>query len=634
MRRTVCRVTVASAGMVLAAATSALAQLPLRVDDVPHTIENSLGYWTLSVAVRLTGPPPAEVRADWTLEPGSAKAADSDYQMASGTLVFPALVDAPQNIDIQVNGDAMNEWSVTEQRDEVFYIKLSNATGPAFIDKGRTTITLIDDDRSNPGVQFLAATSGGNLTPATVKLQWRNPGAQVQPTDLTIRWNNGGGCSSPTTVGGGVGGINLGPPGLAGTVQVFTQSSTPGLPHCYSVFTVYGGTPTLEVAQIKAAPFDGAGTVAWRYFTLATNVVPPTIGADAIYTVDNQGVVHAIERGPSGGDWPTVPFAWNPLSVGRPTQNRSPVIPFVNGWRLFLGTDGGGVHAIDARNGRVLWSRSSTFTPGPLPSLGFVQAQPAALLKNFGGNNDMLLVGTNTGNPNNSFFALDPATGVDLASYPDALMGDVKGMAVVDYAANRVYFLTASSSATLFALDLGPPLSPSLTLTPGLPGGNRRSFGGSSGSAVLRNNRLIFGNNSGEVRAVNLADGLSHVPYATGDGQVKGFLWPDRRNNNLYFSTTNQVHAIRDDGSSFSNLWTQGSFSNPSMVLQKPGTDFIYFGDGNGRLIQIDVVSQVQTPLSLESAGAIIGAPSYDSTHGLVIVGSSTGTVHAVRVPY
>ena len=29
-------------------------------------------------------------------------------------------------------------------------------------------------------------------------------------------------------------------------------------------------------------------------------------------------------------------------------------------------------------------------------------------------------------------------------------------MAVVDYAANRVYFATSSPSATLFALDMGP----------------------------------------------------------------------------------------------------------------------------------------------------------------------------------
>jgi hypothetical protein len=46
------------------------------------------------------------------------------------------------------------------------------------------------------------------------------------------------------------------------------------------------------------------------------------------------------------------------------------------------------------------------------------------------------------------------------------------------------------------------------------------------------------------------------------------------------------------------------------------------------------VVTQFQTPLTLEASGVQIGAPSLDGGYDLVIVGSSTGTLHAVRVPY
>jgi hypothetical protein len=119
----------------------------------------------------------------------------------------------------------------------------------------------------------------------------------------------------------------------------------------------------------------------------------------------------------------------------------------------------------------------------------------------------------------------------------------------------------------------------------------------------------------------------------TGDGAVKGFVWPDRRNNNLYFSSNTWVQAVQDLGASFNRLWSL-PIPNASMVLQKPGSDYIYVGNGNGQLIQIDVVTQFQTPLTLEASGVQIGAPSLDGGYDLVIVGSSTGTLHAVRVPY
>jgi hypothetical protein len=56
-------------------------------------------------------------------------------------------------------------------------------------------------------------------------------------------------------------------------------------------------------------------------------------------------------------------------------------------------------------------------------------------------------------------------------------------------------------------------------------------------------------------------------------------------------------------------------------------------GNGLGRLVQIKVSDMSTTPLLLES-GVQIGAPSLDGPNSIVIVGSATGTIYGVRVPY
>ena len=646
MRRMVTRVTQAVVGVLLTSATSAHAQVQLRVDDV-RLVEQSSGMWIYNLAVRMTGgPPAANATVDCTLVPGSAKLSDNDYQpLAIGTLTFPAFINGPQYISLRIVGDAINEWNPTLMQDEAFFVEISNPTGPVVIKKDRGTVTLLDDDRVQPGVQFLTAVSGGSASLGQNTLQWRIPAAQTAPTDITIRWNSGAPCVSntfPPSFTAGTG-LNLGIVAGPGQVQSWTHVNLPlGVPHCYSVFAIYGG-PSAEIGQVKAKPFNSTGTVAWTYSTGVTgaaSVVPPTVGATAIYTVDNRGVVHAMERNllsPKRGEWPSL---WNPVAVGKPTQNRAPLVPISGGgdWTLFLGTDGGGVHAVDAVDGRVRWSRTSFFGTAALPSLGGVQAQPAGLFKAFGGNNDMLLVGTNNSAGNNSFVALDPANGNDLAIYPDPLMGTVKGMASVDYAQpNRVYFVTSSPTATFFALDLGPIGTPSLTLAPEV--WNRKAMGGTNGAAVLRGGRVYLGDAAGEVHALHITGGTAGVSYSmpTGDGEVKGFMWPDRRaNNRLYFSTVNQVHAVRDDDTAFAPIWAVplSAGAKPSVLLQRPGTDELYVGDDTGRLVRLDANSGAEMSSVPLEPGVVIGAPSLDNVQGLIFVGSDSGVIYAVRLPF
>lgn len=629
MRPIVPTITQVAVVVLLSCSSLAQAQIPIRVTDV-RAIEGSTGLHFISVPVTVAGPPPVVITVDWTLVAGTATA-PADFTMASGTLTFPALSGLPQNISVQVNGDTIDEWSPTLMQDAVFFVELSNASAGGVIDKGRGTVTLIDDDRTRPGVQFLTAVSTGTSVSGQNKLQWRIPGAQAGAINVEIAWKQGAGCTFPLsdtdTAGGGL--VVVGSAAGQGAVQTFAHTGRPiGIPHCYSVFALYALGITAEIAKVMATPIDTTGSIVWSYASGATSVVPPSVGADAIYTTDNQGVVHAMKRGGSGGgDWPSM---WNPLAVGKPTQNRSAVIPVSTGSRLLLGTDGGGVHAVDGRSGTLVWSRSSAFGTA-LPNVGGVQAQPAALLKSFGGNNDMLLVGTNAG-ASNTFHALDFETGnTQDVPYPSGLMGNVMGQAVVDYAFNRVLFLTSNASGTVFSLDLGVAGTPKLSLAT-LPATNPLSFGGSSGAAVLRNNRLLFGDNNGKVFGLDLATGTSYSA-STGNGNVKGFVWPDRRDDRIYFSGDDKVLAFRDTGSALVGPLWNVSLATPSMVLQKPGTDFIYVGDGQGNLVQIKVSDQSKTQLMLEN-GVQIGAPSLDGPNSIVIVGSATGTIYGVRVPY
>ena len=638
MRRGVAPVTRALAVALLAgAATAAHAQNLLSVDDV-RLAEQSGGPWVYNapgIRVSLPAAPTSNVTVNWTLVAGSA-AAGTDFVMNSGTLTF-TVIDSVKYINtIQIIGDTSDEWSPTLMQDEVFWVELSNPSANATIQKGRASVTLIDDDRVRPGAQFLTAVSGGNISIGMTKLQWRIPGAQLPATDVFVAWKIGPSCSFPTSTTDTAGGGLAGPLAAvgAGGVQTWTHTPdpAPNTTYCYSVIASYSGIPATgsEIANVKTRTFDATGVVPWTYATGAASVVPPTVGQDAIYTTDNRGVLHAMTRGTAGGGvWPSV---WNPVALGKPTQNRSAVVPTSAGSRVLLGTDGGGVHSVDGKTGGIVWSRSAAFGSTALPSQGGVQAPPGALLKPYGGTNDLVLVGTN--NASNQFFALNLLTGATASSF--VIAGAVAGMATVDYGANRVYFGTSSSSATLVALDLGPAGTPNLSLSP--PVWNPKPMGsGTNGAPVFRGDRVYLGDSTGQIHALHVAGGTSGNSYqvATGDGVVKGFLWPDRRDDRLYFATDNKVQATRDTGTSLlPPLWGV-SLPTPSMVLQWPGTNYLYVGDGGGRLVQIDVSDQSQKSVTLES-GSQIGPPSFDRRSAgqeMVIVGSSTGTIYAVKVP-
>jgi hypothetical protein len=127
------------------------------------------------------------------------------------------------------------------------------------------------------------------------------------------------------------------------------------------------------------------------------------------------------------------------------------------------------------------------------------------------------------------------------------------------------------------------------------------------------------------------------IPYSLthGDGQVGASSGPDRRDDRVYFTTDHQVWGVKDDGTLLAPLWAPINLGSPSIPLQMPGTDFLYVGDGNGHLVEIDVKAGVVVKsVTLAKDGVQIGAPSLDNVFKVVHVGSDDGVIYAVRVPF
>ena len=154
------------------------------------------------------------------------------------------------------------------------------------------------------------------------------------------------------------------------------------------------------------------------------------------------------------------------------------------------------------------------------------------------------------------------------------------------------------------------------------------------------------GNDAGRVWAVDAASGSPAYDYPTGDAGPIDFVWPDRYNDDLYFSTANRVWGIVDSGTALDDKWTVPSVvligSNPSTVLFSPDKKHLYVGledlVGQAGLLQIDVT--LDNPNSnlifrpLEASPVVIGPPSLDAGHNLVHVGSEAGILYAVQVPW
>ena len=602
-----------------------------------------LGATTFTFPVTLSHSSAATVSATWMTQDDSATQgvtlADDYYIVTSGLVSFPP-GSVFQTVDVQVHGDTNLEAN------EAFHVVLSSPVGGE-IQRGLGVGTILDDDTVEPGVEGLAVRSDGLSAPTSGEnlLQWLNP-VGGNPTGIRIIWlESGSPCASyPTN------------PNAVTTQKVTLAFGTAGAPqswdhstfaplnlgtfYCYTVWVQHSGSNYSAGAEAMGQPFNALGRVKWKYFTGATAVAPPTVGQDAVVAPSNDYTLHAMERGTTGGTWPLGPPAWNPTSLGSIADQRSPIVPLGGTNLMFVATQYGRVHAVNAKDGTPQWSTQLT----PAPPGGGGGGAPAGIFSAWGGPGDYVLVGTRLAS-NNFVYALDAFTGAVVDRWPEAVdgvydIGPINGTLSVDYGNGLIYFGswgTGTSPETLWCLEVGGPTD-ALKLK-----WKSAAPGNVTNSPVLRGDRVYVGDTSSRVWAVSATDGLTSYSY-TVDSDVKSFIFPDRSSTALYFTTTNFLWGLTDDGTVLGDRWTPQTFvpfpgQKPSVVLLWASQGYLYVGadnyfGGDSGVVQIHVDTPgAATFQVLDPAPLVIGAPSLDIGHNLLHVGSEAGILYAVEVP-
>jgi hypothetical protein len=203
-----------------------------------------------------------------------------------------------------------------------------------------------------------------------------------------------------------------------------------------------------------------------------------------------------------------------------------------------------------------------------------------------------------------------------------------------------VYFISyenaSGSTITLWGFELKE--SPDPVFNP-LWG---RALGNIDGSPVLRDGRVYVGSplGGGTVYSLDALTGGDDRSFVHGNGQVKGFVFPDRASNDIYFATDDFVWGVTDTGAvtmpnKFAGPISLGGGAKPSPVLFVPGSHYVLVGGSDGKLHQIDVLPAVpiSTSVTLGNGLAVVGAPSLDRVYDLVHVGTEAGIFYAVQAP-
>jgi outer membrane protein assembly factor BamB len=375
-----------------------------------------------------------------------------------------------------------------------------------------------------------------------------------------------------------------------------------------------------------------AGPVKWSYSTGATTLTAPGIRAGtAVYSVSNDRNLHAMNAGPTGGDWPTAAPAWTPLAMNGPSQARPPIVPVTIGGAsriALVGSQDGRVYCVNAMSGSTIW------TSAALGSM--VQAAPAGMFSAapFNGTYDLVFAATRNATSDNRVYALNPTTG-SAGAYPAfdnggglTGIGIISGGMSVDYPTNRLYFASRTrgggTTDTLFALNIG---AGAFTKAWSIPIGDVDS------SPVPMGTTIYIGNNVSQVRSVRASDGFVNWTWTASplDGAVKGFVSPDLGNSRLFFSTTTKVWNLKADGSGTN--WSIATIPNPSTPLYIASLGMLYVGSSDGKLYEINVATQATKSVTLGDGLAAVGSPSLDTVNSLLHAGTTAGAVYAIGLP-
>jgi outer membrane protein assembly factor BamB len=436
--------------------------------------------------------------------------------------------------------------------------------------------------------------------------------------------------------------------GVAGGKGVYDHGSlaplTNDITYCYTLFAEdppASGTYSPNGRTVKGRPFV-PGAVAWAFSMGTMAMSAPGLGAGVLHAVSNDDFLHSmVKAGVMGaGAWPGT---WRPYLGTGPSQSRPTNVPYSPAPPnavVYLGsqaTAGNNAVAVDADTGSGLWGQ-------PLGQP--VQAGPAGIFTAYGGAIDAILLGTRDSGAPNAFHALDPSSLNSLGPpwpYTGETLneiGIVSSQAAVDYTTSTVIFTsyqyTPGTTDSVWCVDLTTGNRCPLWV-PGVSAG----LGHIAASPTRRGSRVYVSpivGVDGEIQALDASDGTLawSMPFTPLDGQIKQFIIPDFAGPDLYFSTTNTVWSIRDDGGSASENWRCTTIPSPSQPVFYAGTGRVYVGGGDGKLYILDAATgaELVPAITLGEPGfSVVGAPTVDQAGGHVYVGTDAGVEFAVPIP-
>jgi outer membrane protein assembly factor BamB len=322
-------------------------------------------------------------------------------------------------------------------------------------------------------------------------------------------------------------------------------------------------------------------------------------------------------------------LAWS-FAAGKPIKGAAAIA----GGKVFIGDDGGVLHAIDSATGKEQWSFKTE---------GAIEATPLVV----GG---AVFVGSSDGN----LYALDPASGVlkwkyatgdkilGGANYAKAPGGDATWVLVGSYDSN-LHCVDAATGKVVWT-------HPTDNYINGTP-------------VVLPEGEVIFGGCDALIHVINLADGkplrqldsqayiASSVAVDRGIGYVGNYgnvviafdakagttLWTYRDRNFPYFSSaalTNdhviiggrdkRLHCIkRTDGSALWHFQTRGVVDSSPVVCR----DAILVGSADGRLYCVNLSDGAERWV-YEIGAPITSSPAV--ADGRIVIGAEDGTVYCI----
>jgi subtilisin family serine protease/outer membrane protein assembly factor BamB len=564
------------------------------------------------------------VDLSWAAATSNCLGASLSYDVYRSTV--PGFTPGPTNLlDTCITGEAYQDTLVSSGTTYFYAVRAEDGTssGGGPCNGGNTDKSLVEISTAVAGtciappdpLPFFTVTS----TDARNELEWLNP-ASGGSVVIVVRTDH-----FPAGVGDGT--TILAPVGTPDAHQSLVHEPlVNGTTYYYGAFVRNAGGDVSFPRFTSGRPQSPSGNVRWVYQTSAAAVAPPAIGS--VYAVSNDAVLHSMVPGPGGGTWPS---SWVPLAMNQPAQSRPPVVLTALGGAnkvLFVGTQDGIVHAVDAVRGSTIWTS---------PVLGErIQAAPAGIFTAFGGAYDLVFAATRNSVADNAIVALRLSDGHVAWRFDNGggstAIGIVSGSASVDYALRRLYFASRSpaggSAGTLWCIEF-TDLGASLVWA--------RAIGDVDGSPIVFGGKVYVGTNQSKVYAIDAATGVDlwTAPFDAGDGPVKGFVWPGFGTGELFFATTTTLHALTDGGTSAVEKWRITSIPSPSTPLFVPGSRYLLVGGGDGRLYQLNLATTtpVSTSEILGAGTAAVGAPSLDLANHLIYVGTTQGAIYAVNFP-